>query len=140
MGEKMGRERAAMNRRTPGRIATHQAHPGDTLMPRFAVAALLLFAASARADVFDFYLNPTLAKLLDGKNVKEVKQLTPSDIVDHDRVLPRIPSAFLIVRTNGGRYAKLLVQAGKQKIGEDAVPILSIERFVTYKEGEEQTV
>src|SRR5262245_1431183 len=109
-------------------------------MPRFAVAALLLLAACARADVFDFYLNPTLAKLLDGKDVKEVKQLTPSDIVDHDRVLPRIPSAFLIVRTNGGRYAKLLVQAGKQKVGDDAIPILSIERFVTYKEGEEQTV
>lgn len=102
--------------------------------------ALLLFTSAARADVFDNYNNPALAKLLDGKNVKEVKQLTPNDVVEYDRVLPGLPSAFLVVRTNGGRHAKLLVQAGKQKIDtERAVPILSIERFVTFKEGEEQT-
>jgi hypothetical protein len=97
--------------------------------------------SSARADAFDHYVNPSLAKVLAGKNAREVKQLTPVEVVDHDRVLPRIPSAFLIVRTNGGRHAKLLVQAGKQKIdAARAVPILSVERFVTYKEGEEQTV
>jgi len=45
------------------------------------------------------------------------------------------------VRTNGGRFAKLLVQAAKQKIDADrAVKILSIERYVTFKEGEEQTI
>src|SRR5262245_60183892 len=105
---------------------------------RLAVIALLVAFSPCRADAFDHYLNPTLAKLLEGKNVKEVKKLAPADILDHDRVLPRTPSAFLVVRTNGGRYAKLLVQAGKQKIdAERAVPILSIERFVTYKEGEE---
>lgn len=110
------------------------------LLP-IAILVLLVLVPTTRADAFDHYQNPTLARMLEGKNVKEIKQLTPVMIVDHDRVLPRIPSAFLVVRTNGGRYAKLLVQAAKQKIDADrAVPILSIERFVTYKEGEEQTI
>src|SRR5262245_183354 len=108
---------------------------------RFAV--VLAFGAAPPAsgsDAFDHYVNPVLAKLLDGKDVKEVKQLTPAVILDHDRVLPRENSAFLIVRTNGGRLAKLLVQAGKQRSGDKLLPILSIEQFVTYKEGEERQV
>ena len=108
----------------------------------FAVlAALILLAAAAPAhDVFDFYLNPTLDKMVEGKNVKEIKQLTPNLIIDHDRVLPGIPAAFLIVRTNGNRFAKLLVQAAKQRVDADkAVPILLVVRFITFKDGEEQT-
>jgi hypothetical protein len=105
------------------------------------VLGCLALVAPARADVFDHYTNRVLEKLVEGKNVKEVKQLTPNDIVDHDRVLPRIPAALLVVKTNGGRYAKLLVQAARQKIDEDrSVPILLVERFVTYKDGEERAV
>jgi hypothetical protein len=106
-----------------------------------SLVAVLFASSVTRADAFDFYVNRLLAKLVEGKNVKPIKQLTPGSIVDHDRVLPRITSAFLVVRTNGGRYAKLLVQAAKQKVDADrTVPILYIERFVTYKEGEERTV
>jgi hypothetical protein len=76
----------------------------------------LVLAGSARADVFEHYTNRVLDKLLEGKN------------------------AFVVVRTNEGRLAKLLVQAAKQKVGNDAVRILSIEQFVTYKEGEERQV
>ncbi len=91
-------------------------------------------------DLFDYYTNPVLARLAEGKNVKPVGQLTPDQIVDHDRVLPRTTSAFLIVRTNGGRWSRLLVQAARQRAPDGkTLPILSIERFVTYKEGEEQT-
>src|SRR5262249_46850077 len=78
--------------------------------------------------------------LVETKNVKELRQLTPNDIVDHDQVLTGIPSAFLVVRTNGGRYAKLLVQAARQKIGKRSVPILFVERYLTYKEGEERAI
>src|SRR3954470_4648832 len=105
--------------------------------------ALLLAGAAPPAgasDAFQHYVNPVLGKLVEGKNVREVKQLTPGLILANDRVLPRTPSAFLVVRTNGGRLAKLLVQPGKQKVGDRAVPILSIEEFVTYKEGEERQV
>jgi hypothetical protein len=105
-----------------------------------AIVTVAFLTRSIRADVFDYYTNPVLDKMLEGKNVKEIKQLTPNDIIDHDRVLPGIPSAFLIVRTNGDRLVKLLVQAAKQRVdAERSVPILYIERFITYKEGEEQT-
>jgi hypothetical protein len=109
--------------------------------PVAVLAALFLSGApAARADVFDAYTNPVLERTLEGKNVKEVKRLTPNDIIDHDRVLPGVPSALLIVRTNGNRLAKLLVQAARQRVDADrAVPILLVERFVTYKDGEEQT-
>jgi hypothetical protein len=105
--------------------------------------ALLLAGAAPPAgasDAFQHYVNPVLGKLIEGKNVQVVKHLTPTLILDNDRVLPKTPSAFLVVRTNGGRLAKLLVQPGKQRVGDKAVHILSIEEFVTYKEGEERQV
>jgi hypothetical protein len=48
---------------------------------------------------------------------------------------------MLIVHTNDDRYAKLIVQAGKFKVSDEVfVPVLTIERFVTYKEAEERAV
>jgi hypothetical protein len=110
-------------------------------MHRRSAAVLLLLAATAHGDVFDHYVNPTLAKLAGSKDAAEVKRLTSAMVLAHDRVLPGTPSAFLIVRTNGDRYAKLLLQTGRQRLpGGKTVPILSIEQFVTYKEGEERAV
>jgi hypothetical protein len=115
--------------------------PADVTRLLVVVLGCLVLCRPAHADAFDHYTNPVLEKLVAGKNVKEVKTLTPNDVLDHDRVLPRIPAAFLVVKTNGGRYAKLLVQAAKQKVDADtSVPILLVERFVTYKDGEERTV
>jgi hypothetical protein len=103
--------------------------------------ALALTAPARASDVFEHYVNPVLGKLVESKNVKEIKQITPNEIVDNDRVLPKGSSAFLVVKTNGGRYAKLLVQAGKQKVSDEkSLHILSIEEFVTYKEGEERRI
>src|SRR5262249_21878545 len=42
--------------------------------------------------------------------------------------------------TNDNRYSKLLVQMARQKIGDQAVPVLLVERYVTFKDGEEQAV
>ena len=107
--------------------------------------ALLLCLVAARpvhADAFDHYINPILAKALASDHVKELKELTPDHIGDHDRVLQNIPAAFIIVRTNENRLAKLLVMSARQKVvGTDrSIPTLLIERYVTYKEGDEQTI
>jgi hypothetical protein len=92
-------------------------------------------------DVFDYYTNPVLARLTEGKEAKEIKQLTRGLIVENDRVLPHTSASFLVVRTNGGRYAKLLVQTARQKVdAERSLPMLLVDRFVTYKEGEERAV
>jgi hypothetical protein len=107
-----------------------------------SLIALLLLAGCVRADLFDYYLPRDCDRLLEaGKRIKELKQLLPTQVIDHDRALPRAGAAMLLVKTNADRWAKLLVTAGKQKLpGDKTVPILVIERFVTYKEGEERQI
>jgi hypothetical protein len=105
------------------------------------LVVLLLLPAGARGDDFDHYTNDILAKVPKADGTLPVKELTPEMLVDHNRVLPTLKGALLVVRTNDGRWSKLLVQAAHQKIGDKKLlPILLIERFVTYKEGEERTV
>jgi hypothetical protein len=104
-------------------------------------ASVVALPRTARADAFDDYTNPILRKVPAAEGVKEVKQLTPALLADNDRVLPDIAPAFVVVQTNQGRYSKLLVQAARQKVNaERVVPILLIERYVTYKEGTDESV
>ena len=111
-------------------------------LPPLTLLCCLAAVRPVRADTFDHYVNPVLDKALATAHVKELKELTPDDIGDNDRVLHNIPAAFVIVRTKEDRLAKLLVQSARQKIvGTDrTIPTLLIERYVTYKEGEEQTI
>jgi hypothetical protein len=96
---------------------------------------------SSRADAFDNYTNPILAKVPGAAGVQEIKQLTQELIADHDRVLPGTSAAFLVVKTNDGRWSKLLVQSARQKLDDKrSLPILLVERFVTYKEGDERAI
>jgi hypothetical protein len=105
------------------------------------VLGCLALVPPVRGESFDDYTNPILGKLIESKNVKEIKSLEPSTISDHDNVLPGVSSAFVVVQTNTGRRAKLLVQAGKQKVTDTrTVPILIIDRYVTFKEGEERAI
>ncbi len=114
-------------------------------MPRscfLLLIAALILAAPARADHFEHYINPVLDKAVqDGKLVKEYKELTASQIADAGEVLADTSDAFLIVRTNEDRWAKLLVQQARQRIGKDKqTPMLLIEKYVTFKEATERTV
>ena len=112
-------------------------------MVRFLpLAALLLFLANqSRADSFDNYTNLVLKKVADADGVKEIKQLTPVLMSENENVLPKTDAAFVVVYTNESRYSKLLVRSGFRKIdAERKIPMLFIERFVTYKEGEERQV
>jgi hypothetical protein len=104
-------------------------------------AGLALVSPLRAADEFDYYTNPVLARLVEVKDTREIKQLTQSMIVENDRVLPRASAAFLVVRTNQGRYAKLLVQVARQKVeGQRSIPMLLVDRYMTYKEGEERAL
>jgi hypothetical protein len=105
-----------------------------------AAFSILLAPRLIQADAFENYTNDLLGKIPSAAGVLQVKELTPELLVEHNRVLPNIKAAFIVVKTNEGRYSKLLVQAGGQKVGDKTLPILSIERFVTYKEGEERTI
>ena len=104
--------------------------------------AIAAFALPARADHFEHYTNPVLAKAVeDGKYVKQQKELTSDQIGEMGNVLGDNAAAFLIVKTNEDRWCKLLVQPARQRVGkEQQVPMLLIEKYVTYKESNERTV
>src|SRR5687767_10635746 len=103
-------------------------------MSRLVIATLLastLISVSARADSFDHYTNPLLAKLVESKAAEKIAQLTPEVMIDHARVLPGITSTFIVVKTNEGRWVKALILPARHKTGADAsVPIGLLERFV----------
>jgi len=111
---------------------------------RNAGLSLFLFVlapALARADAFDHYFNNILAKISEVKTVEKVTKLTPALMVRHNRAHPGVTATFIVVKTNASRYAKLLVQPARQKISEtDTAPNVLIERYVTYREGEERTI
>lgn len=107
----------------------------------FAVCTIIFISpAHLWADVFDSYTNPVLRHVQDAPGVKEIAQLTTELMTDHDRVLANLPGTLLVVRTNEGRYSKLLTQPARQKVGDRKVPIFLIERFVTFREGQERAV
>jgi hypothetical protein len=110
----------------------------------FSIALLLLpfsLTSHARADAFDNYTNAILKKVAEADGVKEIKQLTPVLMAENDNVLLKTDAAFIVVYTNDLHYSKLLVRSGFRKVdAERKIPMLSIERFVTYKEGEERHV
>jgi hypothetical protein len=107
----------------------------------WVLLALLATPAAARADAFDNYTNEVLVKVPMAAGVQPLKELNTALIADHAGVLKDTTAAFVVVKTNEGRYSKLLVQIAAQKVPKGKpVPIVLIERFVTYKEGEERTV
>ena len=103
--------------------------------------ALLLLVVGVRADSFDHYFNDHLVKLTTAAEASKVKELTPIVMVEHSRALPGLTATFLVVKTNEDRMCKLLLHTARQKVKEnESVPILLIERYVTYREGEERTI
>ena len=107
----------------------------------FAAVMVGITPALARADAFDHYVNTILTKIPESKCAEKVTKLTKELMAQNGRVLPGITAAFIVVKTNEGRFAKLLVQPARQKITADvSAPIVLIERYVTYKEGEERTI
>jgi hypothetical protein len=109
------------------------------LLPLAAFTLILTAPTPARADAFDFYINPVLGKVPDSPCAKEIKQLDVADLTEVDQVIPDANAALLMVKTNDTRYAKLLVTSARRKITEEkTLPILLIDRFVTYRPGEDQ--
>jgi hypothetical protein len=105
------------------------------------VAAFLAAPVTVRADAFDNYTNPILAKVPASKLAEPVKKLTEEMMVVNSRALPGATAAFVVVRTNDGRLSKLLVRPAAHKLADGStLPILYIERLVTFREGEERLV
>lgn len=111
------------------------------MRPMLILSTLLLVPAFSFADAFDNYTNIILAKIPDAKSVEKITKLTPDMMVRHSQALPGITATFIVVKTNENRFAKLLVMAASQKLpNQDLLPIVMVDRYVTYREGEERTV
>ncbi|HZZ80661.1 MAG TPA: hypothetical protein VFE62_19315 [Gemmataceae bacterium] len=106
-----------------------------------SLAIVAVIPTLVRADAFDNYINPILAKAPQSKNVQKINKLSAATMVENSRALPGISAAFVIVKTNNDRWAKLLVMPGQQKVPmAEPAPIVIVERYVTFREGEERVV
>lgn len=102
---------------------------------------MLVVSSHGKADEFDRHTNPILQQGLNSPDVQEVKSLTSELAFQHDRALPGVVGTVLLVRTNEGRNAKLLVQWARQKTGDGkSIPMVLIDRYSCYREGEERTL
>jgi hypothetical protein len=103
-------------------------------MRRLSVLAVLAAVAVGRAEQFDYYTHPVLSRAASDGTLKEVKELTADQVADYTGALPDSSSAFLVVATNDKRFAKLLVQPARQKVGGDRqAALLLIDKYVTFK-------
>ena len=116
-------------------------------MIRLTAPLLILISmiSTVRADAFDNYTLPILQKVPEAAGVKVVDELTPELIVQNSQVLPGIEAAFIVVYTNDNRWAKLQIVAARQKLQQpgtepEYVPMLRIERFVTFREASERAI
>jgi hypothetical protein len=112
-------------------------------MPRRVLifAFVVLLPTIAHADAFDNYFNKLLVTIPESKLAQKVDKLTHDLIIQHGRALPGITDCMIVVRTNDNRFAKLLVQHGRQKLSDkESAPIIMVERYVAYREGDERTV
>jgi hypothetical protein len=127
----------------PGYRPPHE-DPAMRSRALLAAASALLLAAVAHADAFDHYINPVLAKVPDGH--KELAGLASDAIFDNSEVLPGVKGALVVVYTNDNHWAKLLVTAAGQKFQADPkapaeiLPMLRIERYLTYREASDRAV
>lgn len=108
-----------------------------------ALVPILLALATnglVRAEVFDRYTNAVLAQALQQNQLSPVQALTPDQINDAPKLIPNSNGALVFVKTANGFHAKLLVLFAQQKIGEQTLPVLVVERFVTYRPNSERAV
>src|SRR5262245_19600512 len=76
---------------------------------RALVLALLLSVPGlAHADVFDRYTNSILGKAAEAEGVQVPAKITPQLLSESGRVIPGSSSVLVIVKTNGGRNAKVM--------------------------------
>lgn len=104
-------------------------------------SALVIFTfLTLRADTYDRYTETVLAKVAESPSATEVKKLTAAEVQKHGNVIANSSGVLLVVKTNSGQWAKLIVQFARQKAADGSLPIVLIERGITYKAGGDRIV
>jgi hypothetical protein len=102
----------------------------------FAVQALGL-GSVAFADDFDLYTNSVLAKVSASDNATQIERLLVTDLLKTKPVLGRENGCFIIVRTDEGNWAKLVMTLSFRKHAEGEVPLVVLQRFQCMRPGTE---
>ncbi len=99
---------------------------------QWITASLLILATTSlfAADVFDRHVSKDLKRALEQPPLKE---LSLNDSAKLKRLAASVSSPCIIVKTDEGNYAKSLIGWGLRKGADKPVPVLLIERFVTYR-------
>ena len=97
-----------------------------------ACAALMLASTVDAADVFDRHTTGFLKIGIAGK--KPVKSLTLREAGRLKTLSADIGSPCIVIRTNDGNLTKALVGWGFRRGKGKLIPVLLIERFVTYRQ------
>lgn len=104
-------------------------------MARFAwsVAAVLFFSPfSLGADVFDRQTASAVKQFIE--NGDAVREFGLESSAKLKPLSSAVGSPCLLIKTDEGNYAKVLVSWGLRKSAAKPIPILLIERFVTYRQ------
>ncbi|MHC4877702.1 MAG: hypothetical protein ACYTGL_14495 [Planctomycetota bacterium] len=107
--------------------------PACNRIASFAVLVILLAAvpATAWADAFD---NHTAYWLRQGtKDATALDVMTMRDALRLRPISKRMSSPCIVVRTDEDNWAKAIVTWGFRKGKENRIPVVVIERFVTYR-------
>jgi hypothetical protein len=103
-------------------------------MLRYAPLLALLAIGPARAslavDAFDRHTTFWLRQAV--KNAEPLKELSSGQAAAWKQIGPGIGSPCVVVKTNNGHWAKALVSWGLRKSGDKLVPVVVLDRYVTY--------
>jgi biopolymer transport protein ExbD len=102
----------------------------------FVATSLFSLAGRVHGDDFNRIAGPYLAELTRRPDSHSHASLTTGELEALPEVLPRVRSAFLVIKTDEGNLAKVLVSSGLRKPASGAkpsavLPVLVLERFET---------
>lgn len=101
------------------------------LLIPMVVGGLLGHPQTFAADVFDKH-DFSIVKQAAGE-LPAIPKITMQEASKLKPLSATISTPCLVVKTSEGNYAKMLVSWGFRKNGEERIPVLLLERFVTYR-------
>jgi hypothetical protein len=104
------------------------------------IALLLQLVGISHADTFDRYTNSVLSKAVESPQVLSIDKLEPRQAARHNTLFEEAGAVLLIVKTNQGHNAKVLVQFARQRNQQETVPLALLERATSYKLGQERAL
>ncbi len=115
----------------PAPLRTLQPEPTFMIRSLIALTVLLVPVSQTLAlDLFDRHTSFWLRQSV--KDVKPVQTFSSGDGAQLDALGPGFTSPCVVIRTNDGNLAKALVAWGFRKSEKGLVPVVLLERYVTF--------